>query len=229
MLFARGGQDIFAVDNIFLHPRLALAAHAFRAHCFLASTGNVRLVLLVGAVVLQAACPAFARGTDIAPTQAPVEAPPAARGTIFDGHWSDVVRSTVQNALAPVYVSVTELLRPAANARLVWGSTARFESFGPDATRYWRDFAEAFGYRDANTSGFALQRAAFSPDQTGVGAWLNPRRFRIPWLLAPESVMHAMPTLSMATFGSFHADLMAASIGGRAGSSAVYGQLVYRF
>ncbi len=58
---------------------------------------------------------------------------------------------------------------------------------------------------------------------------LGPRRYAIPWLLAPDNAFHAMPTLPLANIGSMRVELTAASTGFRSGSGAIYGKVIYRF
>jgi len=228
MFFAYGSQNIFVVDILLQHPGQARTARCLSAHLPFGSISASQVGLLACAGVFLLACPAQAQSTATATEPTLIKGPPAPPAASVLSYWSALVRNTVQDALAPVYASVKDFVHP-ANAVRAWSVPTDAERSNPYALPYPQDFAPASVSEATSTSNFALQRSALPSSDAGVGTWLGPLRFRIPWLVAPDSVMHAMPTLSLAAYGSVHVDLMAASIGGRGGSSAAYGQLVYRF
>jgi len=220
-------KDIFAVDEI--PPISGLATIAWHRQ------GGIFAVLVRFALPALLAClglpqPAWPAAAQAAANGAPsVEAWPQVAALASFGTWGRSLLGTVRDSLAPVYVNVSAYLHPGADARLVWGSTARLEGIGPLAARAWQDPAATFDNRDAGAATISLRRPVLSQDNAGAGFWLNPAHFHIPWLLAPESTLHAMTMLSPAMIGPVHLNLIGARIGGRAGTSALYGQLVYRF
>jgi len=135
-------------------------------------------------------------------------------------NWSERLRGAMQDKLAPIYEGFADLLRPAA-ANLTWGGPVHFDGVipGPDGGR--PKFSRAFAAGEPHGAGGTAE--SFSP------LLLNPRRFRVPWLLAPGNVFHAMPVMPVATIGSVRIDFVAASLGINSGTSAALMQFTVRF
>jgi hypothetical protein len=183
--------------------------------------------LLGAALMLLVLHPVHAQGRASSATE------PVAAGASFPGaglfsYWPSRIRDTFQDALAPLYAGVSDLLRPVRGIELAWGTPERAQRFGPDAARAWRDLAQISGYRVSAAGDFAPQHPTVSLGYLGAGTGVSLARYRIAWLITPELTMHAMPTLSLAAGGALRLDLMAGSIGGRSGTSAACFQLVYR-
>ncbi|SPE34559.1 exported hypothetical protein [Burkholderiales bacterium] len=207
------------MDILFSHLFLPAAAGTLPARVLPARARREFSCLFACAAVLLPACLAQAQGSAARPELVPA----------YLGYWPELIRSTVQDALAPVLSSVNDFLRPARSAEFGWGAPSHVERGSADAVQSWRDPGQAPGDPAANTNTLLLQRPALSLGYAGAGPGVGLMRFRIPWLVTPESAMRAVPTLSLASLGSLHMDLMAASIGGRSGASAAYCQLLYRF
>ena len=134
--------------------------------------------------------------------------------------WGDRLRGAVQDKLAPIYESFTDLLRPAA-ANLTWGGTVHFDGVVAGADGGRPEFSRAFAAGESQ--GASAAEDSYSP------LMLNPRRFRVPWLVAPSNLFHAMPVMPLATIGPMHIDLVAASLGVNSGTSAALLQFAVRF
>ncbi len=72
---------------------------------------------------------------------------------------------------------------------------------------------------------FAEQRPDLQDGATGESCVVRFINYRLPWLMTPETAVHALPTLSMGG-SAVRFDVMAGAIGGR---SAAFGQFVVRF
>jgi hypothetical protein len=142
-----------------------------------------------------------------------------AAGSATSSNWSDRLRGVVQARLAPIYDSFADLLGPAAG-KLTWGGNVHFESAVPGEDRGLGPF-RAFVMGESSSTG--VSEDAFSP------LLLNPRRFRVPWALAPGNMFHAMPVMPLAAIGPVHVDFVAASLGINSGTSAAFLQLSARF
>jgi hypothetical protein len=129
------------------------------------------------------------------------------------------LRGAVQDRLAPIYDSLADLLRP-AGARVTWGGTVHFDGVLPGEGGGRPDFSRAFALGEPQVE---------STDDSFSPLMLNPRRFRVPWLVAPSNFFHNMPVLPMATIGAVRLDFVAASLGTNSGTSAAFLQLSVRF
>jgi len=134
--------------------------------------------------------------------------------------WGERLRGVVQDKLAPIYESFAGLLRPAV-ANRTWGGSVYFKGVVPGADGVQPEFSRAFAADISQGAGAAQD--SFSP------LMLNPRRFRVPWLLAPSNSFHAMPVMPVATIGPVHVEIVAASLGVNSGTSAASLQFSMRF
>jgi hypothetical protein len=218
------------VDTSSSPPLPARAARLSRAGSLRGcACGGLRR-LLVSAALLLASSWAHAQGAATQPGQTRSDAAPPEPGFAYDlGHWPGLIRSAFQDALAPVLSSLKDFVRPVRHDALGWGNTPPAERLPADAARPWPDLGRATGEAAADSRAFALQPPTLSLGYAGVGPGVGLTRFRIPWLLTPESALRATPTLTLAGPGSLRMDLMAGSVGGRSGASAAFGMLVYRF
>lgn len=171
-------------------------------------------LLLCSASTLASAQPSQADGAHAPWGQPATMAPDDAPMTL-----SARLRGVVQDKLGPLYDSVADLLRP-ASARLTWGGPVHFDGVVPTGGAERPDFTRAF--TPSESLGDTTEES-FSP------LMLNPRRFRVPWLVAPNNLFHAMPVLPVATLGAVHIDLVGASLGTNSGTSAAYLEMGVRF
>jgi hypothetical protein len=143
-----------------------------------------------------------------------------ARPVESTSNWGDRLRGALHDKLAPIYGSFASLLRPAA-ANLTWGGTVHFDGVVPGADGGQPKFSRAFAAGESQ--GASETENSFSP------LMLNPRRFRVPWLVAPSNLFHAMPVMPVAAIGPMHIDFVAATLGINSGTSAALVQFSVRF
>jgi hypothetical protein len=90
----------------------------------------------------------------------------------------------------------------------------------PEALR-----AVAEAVTDTRVASFSEQRPDLQDGATGETCVVRFINYRLPWLVTPESAVHALPTVSMGG-NVLRFEFMAGAIGGR---SAAFGQFVMRF
>jgi len=144
----------------------------------------------------------------------------AERSVDLPSNWSERLRGAVQDKLVPIVESFTDLLRPAGGT-LTWGGPVHFNNAGSAIATRGPDFARAFTAEEPTAT--APNDDSFSP------LMLNPRRFRVPWLVAPSNFFHAMPVIPVASLGAIRLDLVAATLGTNSGTSAASVQVAVRF
>jgi hypothetical protein len=144
---------------------------------------------------------------------APAAPPPLLQPYTWPARFLDGVGTPVD----PLYARIDEFLRRAR---------ADLRGFGPAADISYpaRTGVPAAAEKLAS---FAEQRPDLQDGATGGSCVVRFINYRLPWLMTPESAVHALPTLSMGAAGAgLHFDVMAGAIGGR---SAAFGQFVLRF
>lgn len=204
--------------------------------------------LLAGARCGAAACPALAilvaAGLALAATR-PVHAQdaapalgqrmglvvPVARGVLFDSDWPARAADRLARAGVPVFARIGEFLRASRTEGYAWDDAAPVPS--PHAAAAGASGA-SFAARDGDGPAsdgivrgpsLAEQRPDLQDGETGQSTVIRFISYRLPWLLTPESAVHALPTLTLGgAIARF--DLMAGAMGGRSGA---YGEFVLHF
>lgn len=172
---------------------------------------------------LAAAAPAWAQAPERQPNALLVTELPAPQVL----GWTDLVRQAVHDAWAPLSAGF-EGIRHAAE---------RIGAAGPPEARspsVRMEFEPVRLEAPANQpllgpvwSGSTPWRPELTADSDGSGFILNPRRFNVPWLVAPDNEFHQMPMVSVARIGTARVDFVGATIGGRTGT--VIASVVYHF
>jgi hypothetical protein len=216
------------VDRSYLLTALAPGACGrYAAAALRCATARLApLPLLAGIGSALALPPAGAHGGPADEPAPAITAPAAPLRPAWPGDWTNALRSTVEDALAPVYAGVGELLRPMRNLERLWSGTARLEPVDPPAARYWQAFAPLSADRFAAGS---TRLDAVTSTGPGASLGMSLHHARLPWLVTPENATRAMAALSLAGSGPLHMELMAGNVGGWGGTSAAFVQLVYRF
>jgi hypothetical protein len=187
----------------------------------MAHRSRLRRLLPAALIALAAAWAALAQPARAAGSGAAAHAhkhAPQSRPPILPYVWPQRFVDEPGLGGVPVYAGIDEFLRRVrAEER-----TERGHGLLADANERVRFEAPASAQRLAS---FAEQRPDLQDGATGESCVVRFINYRLPWLMTPETAVHALPTLSMGG-AAVRFDVMAGAIGGR---SAAFGQFVVRF
>jgi hypothetical protein len=183
-----------------------------------------RLGFLLGLLAaLAAAAPVRAQPGDEQPGALQV-AELAAQGT---AHWPDLVRDAVRKAWAPLSTGFAGIWHAAERVGPAWMSGSQAHPLRMELEPVRLEPPSNLPPLGPVWNGTVPWRLDLMADSEGSGYVLNPRRFNVPWLVAPDNEFHLMPAVSVARVGLARWDLVGATLGGRTG--AVVSSFVYRF
>lgn len=162
----------------------------------------------------------------VSPSYAASPAPdPSTANAVLAGSpiaaWADYLRGAMREAFAPLRAGFAYVMQGAADRATTVHVTIPADAWaGYDAAPAPQALASVWG-------GTLPFRPDLTPPDGTSSVLLLPRRFAMPWLVAPDNVFHQMPALAISSAGPVHVDLVGASLGGHTG--AVIGQVVVRF
>lgn len=132
---------------------------------------------------------------------------------------------------APLFASIEDFLRRARDDARNWTLTGDVARWLPGTNILHRRQTSATIAGDITSSdekhnNLAERRPDLPEGATGDDNAIRFVHYRLPWLVTPESAIHAMPTLSVRSGDAVSFEVMGGVIGGQSG---VYGQFVLRF
>jgi len=223
---------LFAVERLFRHPCVALlaAGNPELYGCRLPAR-IVALILLLALACVLASQRGNAQGAATTVAQRLSLAAHTTRAPLLPFIWPLRFGDRTDPGPVPLYASIGDFLRRTReDART--GSVAG-DAAWPTSTvsANYRRYASAKPVENAADSEAKHNSAAeLRPDlpegETGDDNVIRFVHYRLPWLVTPETAIHAMPTVSVRSGETVSFEVTGGVFGGRSGA---YGQLVLRF
>ena len=157
--------------------------------------------------------------------------PHAARAPLLPFVWPMRFADRKDLGPMPIFASIEDFLRRARDDVRSWSVAGNSARWFPSAKVFHRRDTSASFAGDSTASeekhnNVAERRPDLPEGATGDDNVIRLVHYRLPWLVTPDSAIHAMPTLSLRSGDAVRFEVMGGVIGGQSG---VYGQLVLRF
>lgn len=219
------------MEHLPWHPFAASAASNPSARRRRSPARIATLILLAGIAGVISAQHSRAQAGSTAVAQRLSLTPKAARAALLPFTWPMRFVDRMDPGPAPLYASIEDFLRRTrgdARNRSVAGDTAMWPPAANTGHTTYKSATPVAGsaVSDDKRNDLAERRPDLPDGATGEDNAIRFVRYRLPWLVTPESAIHAMPTLSVRSGDAVSFEVMGGVIGGRSGA---YGQLVFRF
>jgi len=157
-------------------------------------------------------------------------AAPVVRAPIFPFLWPLRFSKSLDYGPTPLYAAIGDFLgrTPDGSARQITGANGMASPATRVMTSQYLGADRPVDSTETQTRGnsFAEQRPDLQDGATGELSAVRFVRYRLPWLVTPETAVPGLPTLTMRSGDAVSFELMGGTMGGRSGA---YGQLVVRF
>lgn len=224
-------DPFFAVEPLPWHLCAALAASNPSKHGCGSLVRIVGLILLAGITGVVPAHRSHAQSGATAVAQRLSLTPKATRAPLLPFTWPLRFGDRTDLGSVPLYASIEDFLRRTRDDARGWSASGDPAKWFPATNTGYRTNKSATPVGDSAASdekhnSLAERRPDLPEGATGDDNVIRFVHYRLPWLVTPESAIHAMPTVSVRSGESVSFEVMGGVIGGRSGA---YGQLVLRF